>query len=187
MIMLLLLMWETPLRGNDISKASFTDLFLHDGQPIETPTGQLQGLSSTAATGFQLTVRPIGTKTVKYQRSGPFARAVTEDRQHCFLAEFSSFAQHRFPAVQMASTYLFRPLTANPRSFADPPMRASSIGHRLNKHLESAGLCAGQSNHGFRRGQIQNLVAPAAPSWDIKTTGWRGCANQKCWCFEERC
>ncbi len=54
-IMLLLLMWETPLRGNDIGIVSFSDFFLHDGQRIETPTGQLQGLSSTAATSFRLT------------------------------------------------------------------------------------------------------------------------------------
>jgi len=27
-------MWETPLSGNDIGKVSFTDFFLHDGQPI---------------------------------------------------------------------------------------------------------------------------------------------------------
>ena len=158
-IMLILLMWETPLRGNDIGKVSFTDFFLHDGQPIQTPTGQLQGLSSTAATGFQLNLRPNGTKTVKCQRSGPFTLTVTEDRQHCFLARLFSFIQHRFPAGQMASTYLFSPLTANRRSFADAPMRATSIGHRLNKHLESAKMYAGESNHGFRRGQIQDLVA----------------------------
>ncbi len=33
-IMLLLLMWETPLRGHDIGKVSFTDFFLHDGQQL---------------------------------------------------------------------------------------------------------------------------------------------------------
>ena len=158
-IMLLLLMWETPLRGNDIGKVSFSDFFLHDGQPIQTPTRQLQGSSSTAATGFQLTLRPNGTKTVKCHRSGPFTLTVTEDLQHCFLARLSSYFRHRFPAGQMASTYLFSPLTANRRSFADAAMRATSIGHRLNKHLESAGLYAGESNYGFRRGQIHDLVA----------------------------
>ena len=45
-IMLLLLMCRIPLWGNDIGKVSFTDFFLHDGQPLHTPTGQLQGLSS---------------------------------------------------------------------------------------------------------------------------------------------
>ncbi len=157
-IMLLLLMWETPLRGNDIGKASFTDFFLHDGQPIQTPTGQLQGLSSTAATVFQLTLGPSGTKTVKCQRSGPFTLTVTEDRQHCFPARLSSFIQHRFPAGQVASTYLFSPLTANCSCFADAPMRAISIGHRLNKHLESAGLYAGESNHDVARSRTLWLL-----------------------------
>ncbi len=95
--MLILLMWETPLRSNDIGKVSFTDFFLDDGQPIQTPTGQLQGFSSTAATGFQLTLGPDGTKTVKCKRSGPFTLKVTEDRQHCFLARLFSFIQHNSP------------------------------------------------------------------------------------------
>ena len=38
-------------------------------------------------------------------------------------------------------------------------MKVTSIGHRLNTPLESAGLSAGESNHGFRRGQIQDLLA----------------------------
>ena len=145
-IMLLLLMWETPLWGSDIGKVSFSDFFLRDGQPIQTLTRQLQGSSNTAATGFQLTLRPNGTKTVKYQRSGSFTLTVTEDLQHCFLARLFSFIQHRLPAGQVASTYLFSPLTANCRSFADAPKRVTSIGHRLNRHLESAGLYAGESN-----------------------------------------
>ncbi len=37
---------------------------------------------------------------------------------------------------------------------------ASFIGiHPANSQRMSAGLYAGESNHGFRRGQIQNLVA----------------------------
>lgn len=38
-------------------------------------------------------------------------------------------------------------------------MTASAVGKRLNKHLKDAGLCAGESNQGFRRGQIQSMVA----------------------------
>jgi len=59
----------------------------------------------------------------------------------------------------MTSTYLFSHLTTNRRSFADASMRATSLRHRLNKHLESAKMYAGESNHGFRRGQFQDLVA----------------------------
>ncbi len=69
-IMLVLLMWETPLRGNDIGKVSCTNFFLHDSQPIQTPTGHLQGLSSTAATGFQLTLRPNGPKQSSVRGQG---------------------------------------------------------------------------------------------------------------------
>ncbi|KAL0018826.1 hypothetical protein WJX77_004908 [Trebouxia sp. C0004] len=73
----------------------------------------------------------------------------------------------RFPAGQLTSTYLFSPLTAHRNGFSDAPMKATSIGHRLNKHLESAGLYAGESDHGFRRGQIQDLVAIAVPKMQI--------------------
>ena len=48
-IMIILLMWETPLRGNDIGKVSLTDFFLLDGQPVQTCTGQVQGLTAAAA------------------------------------------------------------------------------------------------------------------------------------------
>ena len=181
-ILLTLLLWETPLRGNDIGKVSLTDFFLHDGQPVQTLTRQLQGLSSTAATGFQLTLRPDGTTTVKCHRSGPFTLTVTQDRQHCFLARLFSFIQHRFVAGQMASTYLLSSLTANHRSFADVPMRATSIGHRLNKHLEPAKMYAVESNQGLRCGQNQNLVVAGISTPQI------GEAEQiNCQCFRETC
>ena len=48
-------------------------------------------------------------------------------------------------------------------------MQSTSIGHRLNKHLEAAGLNAGESNHGFRRGPIQNLAAQGMSRQDIGT------------------
>ena len=83
---------------------------------------------------------------------------VTENRQHCFLARLFSFIQHRFPAGQVASTYLFSPLTANRRCCAGAPMRATSIGHRINKHLESVGLYAGESNHDVARSRTLWLL-----------------------------
>lgn len=59
-IMPILLMWETNFRDNDIGKVSFTDFCM---MTIQTSTQQLQGLSTTAANGFQLTLRPNETKT----------------------------------------------------------------------------------------------------------------------------
>ena len=37
-IVIILLIWETPLRGSNIGKVSFTDFFLLAGQPIKTCT-----------------------------------------------------------------------------------------------------------------------------------------------------
>ena len=126
-IMINLLMWETALRGNDIGKASFTDFFLLDGQPIQTCTGQVQGLTAAAAVGFQLTIRHSGTKTVKCQRSGPFPVTITGDKQYCFLARLPSYIQHRFPSGYLSRCYLFSPLNPNRTGFADTPMKATSM------------------------------------------------------------
>ena len=157
--MLCLLMWETPRRGHDCGRVSHEDLFTPEGQPILSCTGQLQGVASTLPVGFQLSLRPNETKTTKCQRSGPFMLSVTDTPQHCFLARLPSYPEHRFPDGLITSKYLFSPLAAHHRSFVDGPMQATSIGHRLNKHLEAAGLYAGESNHGFRRGQIQGMAS----------------------------
>ena len=39
-------------------------------------------------------------------------------------------------------------------------MSSSSIGKRLQKELQEAGLYAGESNHGFRRGRMQHGFVP---------------------------
>ncbi len=48
-------------------------------------------------------------------------------------------------------------------------MSASDIGKRMRHHLEQASLYAGESSHGFRRGQMQALSAAGMPSADIVT------------------
>ena len=158
-ILLVLLMWETPIGGNDIGKISIDDFFTLEGQPILGPTGQVWLLSNTLPVGSQLSLRPNGTKTVKCQRSGPHLLGVTQDSQHCFLGRLPGYLQRRFPGGVLTSKFLFSPLTPNRREFADAPVKSTSIGHRLKQHLEASGLYAGESNHGFRRGQIQSMAA----------------------------
>lgn len=40
--MLILLMWETPLRGDNIGRVNLDELFTAEGQPILSPNGYLQ-------------------------------------------------------------------------------------------------------------------------------------------------
>lgn len=54
-MMITLLVWETPLRNNDIGRVSATDFFQADGQPIQTCTGQVQSIKAAAKVDFQLT------------------------------------------------------------------------------------------------------------------------------------
>jgi len=65
------------------------------------------------------------------------------------------------------TAFLFSPLTANRRGFKPSCMSASDIGKRIRQHLEQSALYAGESNHGFRRGQMQSLSAAGMPNTDI--------------------
>lgn len=112
------------------------------------PTGQLQLLSTTLPVGYQLSLRPNGTKNTKRHRSGPFMPRVTSDSQHSFLARLPGHLQQGFCSVPSHTI-----------EFANAPMGSTSIGHRLGKHLDAADLFAGESNHAFRRGQIQSMAA----------------------------
>lgn len=59
----MLLMWETPLHGNDGGESSVEDFTL-EGQPTLALTGQLQLLSSTPQ--WDLSLRPT-TPNVFYE------------------------------------------------------------------------------------------------------------------------
>ena len=65
----------------------------------------------------------------------------------------------RFPAGQITGPYLFSPVTANQGAFSNAPLSRSALGKRMKKHLHDAELYAGESNQGFRRGQIQSMVS----------------------------
>ena len=57
---------------------------------------------------------------------------------------------------QSVRHYLFNPLNKDQQSFNNQLMSSSSIGKHLQKQLQDAGLYAGESNHGFRRGRMQH-------------------------------
>lgn len=138
-IVLVLLMWETSMQGNNCGKLTCSDVFLPGGQPAPFP------LCKPVARGTSLVLKPDGTKTAKGERSGPFTLIATEDSQHSCLVRLIQYLQHRYPAGQIQHRYLFSPLTSTQQGFADAPPTASALGKRLNKHLQDAGLYAGES------------------------------------------
>lgn len=158
--LLALVMWETPLRGNDCGKLTIKDFFYQDGSVLQLPLKSFQQ-------GTVLTLRPNGTKTVKCQRSGPFSLSVGNDSCHSFLSRLPSYIQRRAESGFLAPYHLFSPLAADRRCFKTSPMSASDVGKRLRQHLEHAGLYAGESNHGFRRGQMQSMANTGANSAEI--------------------
>lgn len=54
----------------------------------------LQELAATPAAGYQLRVRPNGTKTITLWRSGSFTLTVTEDRQRKLVAKLTTHTSH---------------------------------------------------------------------------------------------
>lgn len=82
-----------------------------------------------------------------------------EDSMYSGLARLPGYPGHLYPTGIISSNFLCSPLTPNRRSLAAAPMSATSLGHRVRKHLEDSGLYALESNHGFRRGQIQSMAA----------------------------
>lgn len=78
-ILLALLLWETSLRGNNCGRVMLSDFFPLLGED------QLLPLNESLPSGYVLTLRPNGTKTVKGQRSGPFNLMVGEDRHDSCL------------------------------------------------------------------------------------------------------
>ena len=95
-------------------------------------------------------VTPDNTKTVKGERSGPFALTLADDPQPNCLTQLLRYLQMRFPAGQITSAYLFGPLTASQGDFSDAPLSSSALGKHLKKHLHDAELYAGESNHSFQ-------------------------------------
>lgn len=70
---------------------------------------------------------------------------------------------------QPVSHFLFNPLNKDQQSFSNQFMSSSSIGKRLQKHLQDDGLYAGESNHGFRRGRMRHCAAQGMAASSIGT------------------
>jgi len=159
--LLALLMWETSMRGKKCGGVTLSDFSHSDGQSLKLP------LPSPLPIGSLLTLRPNGTKTVKGRRSGPFVLTAGDGTAPSFLGRLPAYLKHRMPDNAPGSAFLFSPLTADRRQFKDSCMSASDIGKRMRHHLEQAALYAGESSHGFRKGQMQALSAAGIPSADI--------------------
>ena len=64
-IVMILLLWESYLRGNDSGKVCLTDFFHPHGQPVSYP------LPSTVPAGFTLLLAPYGTLVAKVMTQLP--------------------------------------------------------------------------------------------------------------------
>ena len=106
-------------------------------------------------------------QTVKGRRSGPFVLTAGDGIAPSFLGGLSAYLKHRMSDNAPGSASLFSPHTADRRQFRDSCLSASDIGKRMTHHLEQAALYAGESSHGFRRGQMQALSAAGMAPADI--------------------
>ena len=142
-----LLMWESCLRGVDCGKLRLLDLFLPSGSSAQLP------LPEPLSAGSQLVTRPNGSKTVKGRRAGAISLVHTGSDVHCSLPRLMRYLRARAAAGMPVGQFLFNASTRCHNSFVDAAFCSSSIGKRL--HLVDASLFNGESNHGYRRGRMQ--------------------------------
>ena len=69
------------------------------------------------------------------------------------------YLRARSAASMGVDSYIFSPSLRNGCGFATTAFSSSSIGERLHKHLVAGGLYLGESNHGYRRGRMQEYAA----------------------------
>lgn len=148
-----LLMWETCLRGVDCGKVSLNDFFHVDGSSAQLP------LTGTMSVGTVLLLQPNGSKTVKGSRAGVISLAYTSTDQHSSLPRLMQYLSGRSAAGDPVKHFLFNPLTRDQKAYAATAMTSSSLGKRLQKHLQDAAMYEGESNHGYRRGRMQHCAA----------------------------
>ena len=75
---MILLMWESYLRGKDCGKVTLADFFHPQGQPASYP------LPTHVPDGYSLLLAPYGTKSVRGQRAAP-SHYLLLDSQHTAL------------------------------------------------------------------------------------------------------
>ena len=126
-IVMILLLWESYLRGKDCGKVCLTDFFHPHGQPVSYP------LPGTVPPGYTLLLAPYGTKTVRGQRAAPISLTATEDPTHSFVHRLVGYLHHR--GMEPSYKYLFSPLTRDLQSFKDTATSSSAIGKRVTLHL----------------------------------------------------
>jgi hypothetical protein len=150
------------MRGIDVGKITMRDFFSIEGAPLD-----VSSLSDTVV-GMQLCIAPNGTKTVKGRRAAAQTFTLTEDRQFCFVHRLINFLSHSQGAGYPITGYLFRPCTADKKSFKEQACSSSSLCHSLQKYLRQAGLFAGETMHSLRRGGMQSDVHKGASFADVQ-------------------
>lgn len=149
--LIVLLMWESCLRGVDCGKLRVEDTL--EGSSAQLP------LPEPILIASQIIIRPHGSKTVKGSRAGAITLEQTDNEAHCSLSWMMKYLRARSAASMGVDSYKFSPSLRNGCGFATAAFSSSSIGKRLHKHLVAGGLYQGESNHGYRRGRMQEYAA----------------------------
>ncbi len=89
---LILLMWESYLRGKDVGKVTLGDFFSPSGPQMVAP------FPSSSPAKFSLLLAPYGSKTISGQRAAPITLTATADQQHSFVSRL-------FPILLHLGTY----------------------------------------------------------------------------------
>ena len=149
---MLSIMWGTMMRGNEVGGMQLAGLRLADGSSALPKLW----LVLTLAPGEEWLIKPVQTKTEK-------ANVVRPRR-----VQFGVVAHDLDPGVwvhralltatlarQPITGHLVRPMTRDRQGFKEAPLKSTALNCVLKKRLSEAGVLAGQTPHGIRRGAIQ--------------------------------
>ncbi|KAL0035826.1 hypothetical protein WJX77_004506 [Trebouxia sp. C0004] len=105
------------------------------------------------------------SKTVKGERAAPIFLTASNDPCHSLLSRLHTYVcQRGDPSLWR---FPFSPLTPDQYGSQDCRLSSSAMGKRILQHLEQSGLYSGESNHGFRSGQLQATKAAGATLADV--------------------
>ena len=150
------IMWVTMMRGHEVGCLQLASLRLPDGS------------SAWAKLAPVLLLRPGDEWFIKPRSTKTEAPNVVQPRhvRHgdvTFCLEPAVWV-HRVLLTagrigQPIADYLFRPMRPDRQGFQEAPLQSTTLNQMFKKRLTEAGMLAGQTPHGIRRGAIQAGVA----------------------------
>lgn len=163
-----LLMWHTTLRGANCGALQVRD-FRSVFPPPPLPAAGVYGAAQC------IIISKLGTKTYRHCRAPAQSVQPLPDPALCpvvALREYYDACSLPNAAPGLAiTTYLFRPLTRDGKSFKPAALQSNALQDRLHSYLAAAKLYNGESCHSLRRGALQAAATAGVSNAELHALG----------------